>query len=199
MGRVSILAAAMLATAMPARIMAAQYETPINPPDPAAQLAEMIEIYDSICLRAFPDDAAVARAIDARGGAAMNAEEVRRRLHDDPGRGWNFGGRTARFEITIEAGPFHTCAVRTLTAAGFPDLAPYRALAARFEGNRGFQRVAPMTRDVGDLHVTGAGERREGSAPESLLVILTTPGDKTRNAAHSAVEVRFAHQIYAPN
>jgi hypothetical protein len=197
MGRLSTLALVLLA-AMPGAATA-QYETPVNPPDPAAQLAEMIEIYDTICLRAFPDDAAAARAIEARGGTAMNAAEVRRRLHDDPGRGWALAGRTARFDITIEARPFHTCAVRTLTAAGFPDLAPYRALAARFEANRGFQSIPPMTRDVGDLRVSGAGERREGGAPESLLVVLTTPNDKTRDAAHSAVEVRFAHQIYAPN
>jgi len=197
MGRLANFAA-MLMAAMPAA-GAAQYETPVNPPAPAAQLAEMIEIYDNVCLRAFPNDAAVARAIQMRGGTAMNAEEVRRRLHDDPGRGWNLGGRTARFEITIEAPPFHTCAVRTLTAAGFPDLAPYRTLAARFEANRGFRSIEAMTRDVGDLRVSGAGERREGGSPESLLVVLTTPNDKTRDAAHSAVEVRFAHQIYAPN
>ena len=66
MGRLTALAAILMA-AMPARTMAAQYETPVNPPDPAAQLAELIEIYDSVCLRAFPNDGAVARTMEARG------------------------------------------------------------------------------------------------------------------------------------
>ena len=197
MNRISTMLAALLA-AMPAAA-AAQDETPVNPPEPAAQLAEMIDIYDHICLRAFPDDAAVARAIEARGGAAMDEAEVRRRLHDDPGRGWTLAGRIARFEITIEAPPFHACGVRTLTAAGFPDMGPYRALTDRFEANGGFRSIAPMSRDVGELRVSGAGERREGGTPESLLVVLTTPNDKTRDAAHSGVEVRFVHQIYSGN
>ena len=53
---------ALAAAAMPIPA-AAQYETPVNPPDPAAQLAELIEIYDSACLHTFPDDGAVAQAM----------------------------------------------------------------------------------------------------------------------------------------
>ena len=69
MGRLTALAAILVA-AIPAAA-AAQYETPVNPPDPAAQLAELIEIYDSVCLRAFPSDDAVARTMAARGASAM--------------------------------------------------------------------------------------------------------------------------------
>ena len=198
MGRLSILAL-VLATAMPAAA-AAQYETPVNPPDPAAQLAEMVDIYDSVCLRAFPDDRAVAQEMERRGAAAMGDAEVRSLLHDDPGRGWNLTGRTARFQLTIEAPPYHACGLRTTTAAGFPDMAPYRALSDRFEAGGGYVSFGPMSREVGDLHVSGGGEQRSrGRGGESLMVILTTPNDKTRDAAHSAVEVRFTHQIYAPD
>jgi len=199
MGRLATLALILSGAAIPAAA-AAQYETPVNPPDPAAQLAEMIEIYDSICLRAFPDDEAVARAMTARGAAAMSEAEVRNLLHDDPGRGWNLAGRTARFQLTIEAPPYHACGLRTTTAAGFPDMAPYRALSDRFEAGGGYVGFGPISREVGDLHVSGGGEQRStGRGGESLLVILTTPNEATRDAAHSAVEVRFTHQIYAPN
>ena len=177
---------------------AAQYETPVNPPPPAAQLAEMVALYDTICLRAFPDDAAVARAAEAQGGRAMSEAEVRRFLHEDPGRGWEVDGRTALFRVTLEAPPFHACAVRTLTVAGFPDMSPYRALADRFEAGGGYQAIAPVTREIGDIHVSGGGEQRQGSA-DGLLVFLTTPGEKHRTPAQSAVEVRFTHQIYRPN
>src|ERR1043165_9182807 len=125
------------AFAMPS-MAAAQYETPVNPAEPAAQLAELIGLYDSVCLRAFPDDAAVAGTVEAQGGTPMSTAEARIYLHDDPGRGWNLTGRTGTFRITVEAPPFHACGVRTMTAAGFPDMAPYRALADRFEAGGGY-------------------------------------------------------------
>jgi hypothetical protein len=186
---------AILLAALPAAARA-QYETPVDPPAPAAHLAEMIELYDSVCLRAFPDDAAVAQAMAARGATPMNEAEVRRYLHDDPGRGWNVAGRTARFQLTVEAPPYHACGLRTLTAAAFPDMAPYRALADRFEAGGGFQPIRSVTREIDNLTVTGAGEGRQRGAngPENLLVVLTTPSAKTRDAAHSAVEMRFVHQ-----
>src|SRR5690242_20572575 len=99
MGMIKHAVLFLSAFAMPS--MAAQYETPANPADPAAQLAELIGLYDSVCLRAFPDDAAVARTVEAQGGTPMSAAEVRIYLHDDPGRGWNLTGRTGTFRITV--------------------------------------------------------------------------------------------------
>lgn len=193
------LALALAALAAPAAA-AAQYEVPANPPDPAVQLAELIEVYDNVCLRAFPNDEAAARALAARGASAMQGDEVRIYLHDDPGRGWNLRGRTGLFRVTIEAPPFHACGVRTMTAAGFPDMAPYRALADRFEAGGGYQSFPPVTRDVDNIRVSGGGERRvAGGRAESLMVILSTPADKDRDPAHSAIEVRFVHQIHIGN
>ena len=197
MGRLTALAAILMAT-MPAAA-AAQYETPVNPPDPAAQLAELIEIYDAACLRAFPNDDAVARTMAGRGATAMGDAEIRIYLHGDPGRGWNLAGRTARFQLTVEAPPFHACGVRTMTAAGFPDMAPYRALADRFESGGGYQRFGPQSMEIGNVHTTGGGERRQvRGGTESLMVLLSTPSDKTRHAGHDAVEVRFVHQFAPP-
>jgi hypothetical protein len=187
MGRLSILAAAMLA-AIPAG-GAAQYETPANPPDPTAQIAEMIEIYDSVCLHAFPDDDAVARALAERGATPMSRDEVRGILRDDPGRGWNLTGRTARFRLILEAPPYHACGLRTMTATGLPDPSPYRALANRFETGGDWQNFGPQAMDLENVHSVSGGT-------ESLMVFLTTPDDKHRDAEHSAVEVRFVHQIY---
>jgi hypothetical protein len=42
--------------------------------------------------------------------------------------------------------------------------------------------------------------RREvGGGAESLMVLLGTPSEKSRDAAHCAVEVRFVHQFSPPN
>jgi hypothetical protein len=198
MGRLASLVAVLMA-AMPAAV-AAQYETPINPPDPAAQLAELIDIYDSACLRAFPNDRAVAEAMTARGATPMSDAEVRGILRDDPGRGWIIAGRTARFRLILETPPYHACGVRTMTAVGFPDMAPYRGLAERFETGGGWQRFGPQSMEVDNTHSVGAGEQREvRGSTESLMIFLNTPDDKSRDAAHSAIEVRFVHQIYAPD
>jgi len=198
MGRFKAWTAILLA-AMPAAA-AGQYETPANPPDPAAQLAELIEIYDAACLRAFPDDSAVARDMAARGATAMSEAEVRGILRDDPGRGWIIAGRTGRFRLIAEAPPFHACGVRTMTAIGFPDMAPYRGLADRFETGGGWQSFGPQTMNIGNIRSVGAGEQRDvRGGTESLMVFLNTPDDKSRDAAHSAIEVRFVHQIYRPN
>jgi hypothetical protein len=185
--------AAALALAAPA---AAQYETPVDPPDPAAHLTEMLEIYEAVCLTAFPDDAAVAREMAARGAEALSAADVRRYLHDDPGVGWRIAGRIARFDLTVEAPPFHACGVRTLTAAGFPDMAPYRALADRFEAGGGYRSFGPATMAARGVRTTGAGEQRAtADGAEALLAFVATPADPA--PGQTAVEVRFVHQ-FAP-
>lgn len=174
----------------------AQYEAIANPPDPAAQLAEMLAIYDEVCLHAFPDDDGVASAMAARGATPLSRAQVRAYLHDDPGRGWRITGRTTWFDLTIEAPPFHACGLRTMTADGFPDMKPYRDLAARFEGDGGFQAFGPVEMDVGNVHVAGAGEQRATrSGGEALLVFRTVANEADRARGNTAVEVRFTHQF----
>jgi hypothetical protein len=199
MRTVALVAGVLLAAAVPAAAPA-QYEPLVNPPDPAAQQAEMVALYDAVCLRAFPDDAAAARAVARYRASPLSREDVRRFLHDDPGMGWQIAGRTGRFHLTIEqAPPYHSCAVRAMTAAGFADMAPYQAAAARYARGRGFERFDPMDRVIRELRVVGGGERRvdpDGSS-ESLLVILTTPAGALRARGDTAVEVRFTHQYYS--
>lgn len=192
---VPVVLAGQAAFAQPA------YRPPAHSADPAAQLAEMIALYDTLCLSAFPDDEAVARDLARRGAAALTDAELRVFLHDDPGRGWRLQGRTARFDITIELSPpYHACAIRTMTAAGFPSLQSYQDLAARFEAGRGYAPINVFERDVGEVHVAGGGEahRNADGSSESLLVAITTPQARFRDAGNSAIEVRFAHQLYQP-
>ena len=188
----------ILALAAPAAA-AAQYEAPVNPPDPAAQLAEMVTLYDEVCLRAFPDDDAASRAVSRYRATPLSPADVRRFLHDDPGIGWRIEGRTGRIHLTIEQSPpYHTCAVRAMTAAGFQDMSPYRSVTARYEQDRSYQQIAPIDRVVGALRIVGGGDRRidpDGSS-ESLLFAITTPDGEAREGGMTAVEVRFAHQYY---
>lgn len=190
--------AMILVLASPAAA-AVQYEAPAHPPDPVAQLAEMVALYDRVCLHAFPNEAAAARAVARYRATPLSPADVRRFLHDDPGIGWQIEGRTGRFHLTIEQSPpYHACAVRTMTAAGFSDLSPYRSVTARYERGGRFEEITPIDRVVGDLRIVGGGDRRidpDGSS-ESLLFAITTPAGEARAGGMTAVEVRFAHQYY---
>ena len=175
------------------------YERPDPAPDPAAQLAEMLTIYDEICLRTFPDDAAVARALDARGATPMSEAEVRSILHEDPGRGWRIAGRTGLFRLTVEAPPYHACGVRTNTVAGFPSMQPYQDLIARYGKGRTFNKIGPISREVEGAQSGGAGDTAmKGSLAEGLLVFTVQPLPANRAMAGDAIQVRFVHQLVDP-
>ena len=188
----------MLALAALAAPASAQYEVPDPAPEPVAQLAEMVELYDRICLRAFPDDHAVARLM-RDVGTPLSPAEVQRYLRDDPGVGWRIAGRSARFDVTIEAPPYHACAVRTMTAAGFPGLDPYRALADRFEAEQGggFEPIPPLDGTVGTIRTSGRGESRQTGTgkSEALLIFVGMPAEALRTRRRTGVEIRFVHQF----
>jgi hypothetical protein len=194
-----LAAAAALCVAGVAQASPRSYDRPDPAPDPAAQLAEMLTLYDDICLKTFPDDAAVARTLEARGAVAMSEAEVRSFLHDDPGRGWRIAGRTATFNLTVEAPPYHACGVRTNTVAGFPSMQPYRDLVERYANGRSFQKIGPINREADGASSVGAGDMgMKGSLAEGLLVFTAQPLPANRAAAGDAIQVRFVHQLVDP-
>ena len=186
-----------------ATVMLAAPPSPYAPPaniDPVAQRDEMIALYDEICLRAYPDDAAAGAAAARHDATPLSAEQVRIYLHDDPGVGWSLRGRTGPFTLTIEAPPYHACAIRAMTAGGFADWGPYRALANRYEEGGGYQAMNHMQFTQDNLDLAGGGERRTrpDGGTETLLVIVTTPTRAYRDRGETGVEVRFTHQFAEP-
>jgi hypothetical protein len=178
----------------------AQYEVPTNLGEPAAQLAEMLTIYDTACLQGFPDDAAVQRTMAARNATPLSADELRSYLRGDPGTGWRLNGSTAQFVVTIEEPPFHACGVRTITAAGFVDLKPYRDLVSGFESGRAFVDLEPMDRVLSNhIHTRGTAEQFQSAdgSFETLMVVTSTPADGYRANGETGTEVRFVHQFHA--
>lgn len=200
MKRTLIAAAAALCLTGSARAADTRvYARPDPAPDPAAQLVEMLTLYEEICLKTFPDDEAVARAVEGRGGVAMTDAEVKSILHDDPGRGWRIAGKTAPFKLTVEAPPFHACGVRTNTVAGFPSMQPYQDLIARYEKGRAFQKVGPINQEVQGTQSVGAGDMAmKGKLAEGLLVFTVQPLPANRDSAGDAIQVRFVHQLVDP-
>lgn len=195
---IGLVAAALLATEAAAAPLSYRHVDPA--PDAAAQLTELVALYDRVCLQLFPDDRAVAKEMERRGARPLSQEDVSAYLHEDPGVGWQLAGQTGRFDVTIEAPPFHACGIRVMTVSGFADMKPYRSVADRFEKGRGFTRIEPRTATIGDVETIGGGEARalKDGGGELLLVAQTIPIESVRKKGLDAVQVRLVHQIAAP-
>lgn len=175
--------------------------TQVTHADPRAQLAEQLKLYDTLCLKLFPNDAKLETELRNRSARAMTPDEVRLLLHDDPGAGWVLTGRTAVFKVTVEGPPFHACTVRTMTAAGYPDLQPYAHLRDRFEKGGAFSPTAQLdgTRQGVQTHLEAEHQLLPGGVTESLMMATVQVADpKSRAAGESNVDVRFVHQIVSP-
>jgi hypothetical protein len=170
---------------------------------PAADNAvrdRMIDLYDQVCLQAFPDDAAVAKAMSGLGATELTRDQVEIYLHDDPGRGWSFDSTGTTFIVTVEAPPYHACAVRVTVDEPFADQGPYPDVISAFEkAHRGFQAMQPMEMDIGDVHSRATGwQKVTGSGGESLFYFVNTPTGKALNGGTKPyAELRFVHQISA--
>lgn len=110
-------------------------------PVSGAAAQEMADLFESYCLKRFPDDAAVSTAAVADGLVALTEAEVKGILKDDPGRGWYKQTDFARYTITVESPPYHTCAVRRMSDVGIDDVKPYIADVNHWMDGHGAQMV----------------------------------------------------------
>ena len=166
---------------------------------PDATNAQMAQLYEEVCLKAFPDDRAVAALMAARGAKELSAEEVRVTMVDDPARAW----RLAESDTTVwlEFPPYHACSVRW-HAPQIGELSAYETIAAKYKSaNAGFTRLPPMAADRGDIHIHAVAEQRPlaGKGFESLMVIdQTISNEERRDAGDTGYVIRFVHQFAPP-
>ena len=173
---------------------------PQGAPDPAVE--RLVALYDEVCLKAFPDNAAVDTLMAAKGARALTAEEVRVTFRDDPGRGWLLEDGDRPVQIMLELPPYHACSVRRTTAQGFGDLSAYRAVADAYKhGRPGFEAIEEQRTEMAGLDIRAWGEIRpmpDGGA-ETLYLFDQRVIDPARRAAgETAVSIRFVHQIMSP-
>lgn len=164
-----------------------------------ARTARLTALYDEVCLRAFPDDKAVAALMTSKNAQEMSQNEVKVTMRDDPARGWHLPGEQAT--VWLELPPFHACSVRW-SAPATGDLAPYRALAERYEkAIGGFEPLRPFDADQGPIHVHAVGEARTlaDQGAESLFFFVQHITDPQRRAAGATgLVLRFVHQLAPP-
>ena len=163
------------------------------------QIADMAQLYEELCLRAFPDDKAVEEMALARGGKVLSEADVKITMGDDPAKAWVLP--TGNVTIWIEFPPYHACSVRWSTPT-LGSFAAYEAIAAKYETEvGGFQPIAPLGGDQGDIHIHAVGEQRilPNKGVESLFVFDQSISNPTRRAAgDTGFSLRFVHQFAPP-
>ena len=176
-----------------------------DPPDPNA--TEMAEFFSSFCLQKFPDDSALDELAKNTHAVALRADEVTRYLHQDPGRGWSLKTPLAAYIVTIEAPPYHACAVRRMTPSGLRTAKPYMSAVSAFVSGRQVKvsNMPPSKQSTpSGLDISAYGfilSDATGKPIENLFLMLTNylgraPEDMRAAAAGGVgVEVRMVRQF----
>ncbi len=169
---------------------------------PAAQaqtqdeaIAEEIALFDELCLRAFPNDKAIDAAAASKGMPVMSAADVQKFLHLDPGRGWYYkaDGSSFLYAITIEAPPYHACAVRRIYGSAPPFQSLYQSTLARWVAADGHTQLGKGVERSGEregqsIHAVQQPVARDGKLAEMLMTLDS-------RFPNGNVEVRFVRQI----
>lgn len=180
---------------------------------PNADLADvqaMTGLFDQVCLRSFPDLAAVGRAAKGARASPMTPIQVRSFLHDDPGYGWFYAQPEATYAVTIEQPPYRACAVRRITSSGFPTMQPLLDAVQAYSAGRSGLRLIPAGKQHtvleggADLDATAQGLVRPGSErPIEMFMELVTdyhghypnPASPDLEPGSRGVEMRFVHTV----
>jgi hypothetical protein len=164
-----------------------------------ARLARAVDLYETACLKTFPDDAALDTLMAARSAMPLSAEDVKVTLRDDPGRAWQIGEGAERMFVFLELPPYHACSVRFMMPDAQYDLAGYRAVERRYMGNADYTDINPLEGEQGDLHLRLVGKQRKlADATETLMIVDQHVTDiARRKAGETGVSLRFVRQIKA--
>lgn len=173
--------------------------------------ASLTQMFTSLCLKAFPDAAAVDAALKLHSLSPLTPEQARPYFSDGTGtgKGWLVRTSDALFAVTIEEAPNQTCAVRQMTPDGLRDIAGLTAaIRAHVIAMKGkVVAVAPEKASLVDGPETrywGYGVLTADSTPVEQFGIYVSdykgkvPLPWTPFAGKgSGVEVRFTRTILA--
>ena len=204
-----IFLSALVAAPFPGRAQKAPSPPPSATPDPAV-FAEATRLFADTCLQRFPDEEAVAKIVEARGGEAISPERRKRYLHDDPGRGWYLRTPLGLYVVTLEAPPFHACSVRRMTPSGIGGAQPFVTEVQDFATRHHLKavrgkvqkRATPQGLDLA-LYPVSAFDA-SGVLADNLMIILSDyhgrpPAEfRTDAGTGTGVEVRLVRQDHPP-
>jgi hypothetical protein len=166
---------------------------------------EFVRLFRSYCLEKFPDDIALAAQAGEDKFVALTPAEVKGVLHDDPGQGWLITGQDAKYILTVEQPPFHTCALRRQAAIVFSS-APLVAAAKDFVEAKGGKLSPPQTQDFpakNGLHSSAVyfpelDSQGKPTGETFMYFVVGYPARVRPDAPPSQpfFEMRFVRQIY---
>lgn len=188
---------------MIAALFAIALQSAAAPAAPAVPGDGQMRVFDMLCNRLFPNDAQVEAAMAKLHGArALTAAELRIYLKDDPGRGWDIPMTDgSRMIVTIEAPPYHACAVRVTHTDGRVDERAWKRLltAAEARGGGGFVAVPVRSATFGNVRseISGIQKQRLEGGAEAFYLFRTTPIDPARHPDYG-VELRMVRQLIVP-
>lgn len=159
-------------------------------------------LFGDLCLRTFPDDAALDAAMERLDARPLTVEEVRRTFNDDPGRGWVLQDEGRTVQIMLELPPYHACSVRRGTDTGLDGSEQWSSMVAAFAGQHGQMTTdAPyeLVRDGIKINARVDFRPLPGGGRESLMAVEQQVMDPQRRAnGETGIELRFVRQIYTP-
>ncbi len=227
MKRATVLIASVLLAANSFPVSAADAPAAkLVPKDiPPAAISEMVDLYTSFCLNAFPDRAAIERLAAAKAATALTREQNAAYVNENPARGWSFRTPNALYALTIVDAPDASCTLRRITPGGITTIEPYlaaqQAYAARKKGTlvkAGLQSAAPRQTNARNRSRSrqqtqlSSGPRTtavqylmypaEGKGEaESLILFFVSynyhipPDWRAEVEGYPGVEVRMVHQL----
>lgn len=154
---------------------------------------ELIDSFLDLCLARFPDQAAFAAGARLRHLVPMPPEQVKRFLHEDPGRGWWGTTPSGRFVVTIENPPYFACAVRRLYKLTQAFQTTYQLAIGIWAANHkiALQAVPTMRREENGMSISATAQSEfgpDGKVRQTLMMFVTDyPSGRT--------EVRLVRQF----
>lgn len=206
------IAASITAAAAGAAAQAVPAPAAPQPSAPARQYVSdgsLSQLFTTLCLKAFPDAAALEAAVKLQSQSPLSAEQAKAYLAEGSGKGWLVRTADSLFAVTVEEAPNQTCAVREMTPDGLRDIggltAAIRAHVVAMKGK--IVAVAPesATADNGpEVRYWGYGVLTADSTPVEQFGVYVSdfkgkvPEPWTPFAGKgSGVEVRYTRTLLA--
>jgi hypothetical protein len=155
----------------------------------------LVDVFGRICLKRFPD-----REI-TQGELApvreLGPDEVRRYLHDDPGRAWQLDADGGTYIVTVEAPPYDACAVRRTYLTPVQPSLGFQLLTQAWASNEHFgpMQFAPpahMVRNGLAIDAQVMGTQATIGHPRQVFMNITT------HNPDGTTELRLVRQIPPP-
>jgi hypothetical protein len=169
---------------------------------------DMADLYQRVCLKAFPNRAAVVATLAASQAKKLDAAAAGAALRGDPGSGWQVTTAVAAYQVTIEDPPFNTCAVSRMTPEGMATAVPYIVAVQDYARGKSLlmgqaEPLQQRTADGADVQVLASplgGDPNKSPSESSMYVTTNYHGRYSGWATPyveggNGVEVKMAHHI----